>query len=89
MKPEIMETTRDFDDEIANDATPEAEADGVLGHATAFDAAVDIFNPHASLGHDPIVGFLVRLEMTNPVFLDRLADCHPIQRKGKKAESLE
>ncbi|MBP1464276.1 phage integrase N-terminal SAM-like domain-containing protein [Candidatus Chloroploca sp. M-50] len=46
-EPEIVEAAGDFDDQIANDPTP--EADGVLEHATAFDAAVDLFNPDASL----------------------------------------
>jgi len=82
-----MERTRNFDNEIANDAAP--EADGVLDHATAFHAAVDMFNSYPSLRHSLIVGFLGRREVPTPGFLDRLVDRYPIQRKGKKAKILE
>jgi len=82
-----VERTGDFNDEIANDAAP--AADGVLDHATAFDAAVDMFNPHPSPGHGAIVGFLLRRELSTPRFLDRLVDRHSIQRTGKNAEILE
>jgi hypothetical protein len=82
-----MQPTGDFDDEITNDAAP--ETDGVLDHPTAFDAAVDVFDPHPSLGERLIVGFLLGRERAATGLLDRLVHRHAIQGKAEESQILE
>lgn len=82
-----MQPTCDVDDEITNDAAP--EADGVLDHPAAFDAAVDVFDPHAPLGQGLIVGFLLRGQGATTRCFDRLVHWHAVQGKAEKAPILE
>lgn len=82
-----MQAAGDFDDQIANDPTP--EADGVLDHATAFDTAVDVFNPHVARGEGTIVRFLFRRQDATAGLFDRLEWRDTITVKGEKAEVLQ
>lgn len=82
-----MEAAGDFDDQIANDPTP--EADGVFDHATAFDTAVDVFNPNASLREIAIVDVLFRRQDATTWLFDGLERRDAIEVKGKKSEVLQ
>ncbi len=82
-----MQPTGDFDHEIADNAAP--EADRILDHATAFDTAVHVFNPHPAGSERLIVRFLFRRELAPAGFLDRLKHGDPIQLKREEAEILK
>ena len=82
-----MQSTGDFHHEIANNAAP--EADRILDHATAFDTAVHMFNPHPAGGQRLIVRFLFRRELAPAGFLDRLPHGDPIQLKREEPEILK
>ena len=82
-----MEGTGDFHHQITNGATPEPE--GILDHATAFDAAIDVFNPHPPPGQRLIVGFLFGREAATTRLLRRLEHLDTIECKGEKAQVLQ
>ncbi len=82
-----MEAAGDFHHEITNDPAP--EADGVLDHATAFDTAVDVFNPHASLREGTIVGFLFRRQDAPAGLFGGLEQGDAVEIKGQKSQVLQ
>ena len=82
-----MQPTGDFDHEIPNNGTP--EANGILDHAAALDATIDVLDAYALLGYGAIVGFLRWGERATTRLFDRLVDGDPIQGKATKAQILE
>lgn len=62
---------------------------GVLQHPTAFNATIDMFNPHPTARQRPIRGFLFLRQLLPTRFADRGVRVHVGQGKRQKAEVLE
>lgn len=82
-----MERTGHFHDEVANGAAPESQ--GILDHPTAFDAAVDMFNPHPPPRQRLVLGFLFGCQRAATGLLGRLEHRDAVEREGEKAQILE
>ena len=82
-----MQRTADFHDPVADARLPEAA--GVMDHAAALDAAVDVLNAHAAAGDAPIGGFLAAGEGSASWLAGRHDDLHLVQRECLEAQILE
>jgi hypothetical protein len=74
-----MPHTADFDDQIAD--TGLSEAAGVMDGATAPDAAVDMFDAHATAADAWITGFLRTPENPVPWLPRRHDHLDPVKRE--------
>jgi hypothetical protein len=82
-----MQRAADFHDPIAD--TRLAEAAGVVHNATAFDAAVDMLDAHATVCDAPIRGFLRPREGAAPGLSGRHDDLDLVERERQEAQILE
>jgi hypothetical protein len=82
-----MQSTADFHDQIT-DACLSQAAD-VVNNATAFDAAVDMLNAHATTGETPIRGFLGARQGSSSRLAGWHEGFHPVQGERQEAEILE
>jgi hypothetical protein len=82
-----MQRAADFHDPIAD--TRLAEAAGVVHHATAFDAAVDMLDAHATARDAPIRGFLRPREGAAPGLPGRHDDLDLVERERQEPQILE
>jgi hypothetical protein len=82
-----MQRTADFHDPVADARLPEAA--GVMDHAAALDAAVDVLNAHAAAGDAPIGGFLAAGEGSASWLAGWHDDLHLVPREGLEAQILE
>src|SRR5262249_40163586 len=82
-----MQRTADFHDAIANAGLPEAVS--VMDNATAFDAAVDMFDAHAAAGNAPIRRFLRARQGPAPRLAGRHDHLDRVGRERQEAQILE
>ena len=82
-----MQPTADVHDQITDAHLPQAA--GLVDHATAFDAAVDVLDAHAAAGDTPIGGFLGAREGSSSRFAGRHDDLDLREHKCQKAQILE
>jgi hypothetical protein len=82
-----MQATTDFHDQITDTRLPQAA--GVVNHATAFDAAVDVLNTHAAAGDASIHGFLGARQGSSSRFAGRHDGFHLVQGERQEAQILE
>jgi hypothetical protein len=81
-----MPCTADFHHHVAHPGFP--YADGLLKHAATSDAAVDMFEAHASPSEPPMPRFLRSCQLLAAGRLRRLDDVHPVPRQRLKAHIL-
>jgi hypothetical protein len=82
-----MQPTADFHNQITDARLPQAA--GVVDNATAFDAAVDVLNAHATAGDPPIRGFLGVREGSSSRFSGRHNGFNLVEGERHEAEILE
>jgi hypothetical protein len=82
-----MQRTADFHDQVADARLPEAA--GVVDHAAALDAAVDVFDAHAATGNASIGGFLAAREGSASWLASRHDDLDLVERERQEAQILE
>jgi hypothetical protein len=74
-----MQRTADFHDQVADARLPEAA--GVVDHAAALDAAVDVCEAHAATGQASMGGFLAAREGSASGLACRHADLDRVERE--------
>jgi hypothetical protein len=82
-----MQGTADFHDAIANARLPETA--GIVDHAAALDAAVDVLNAHAAARDTPMRRFLRPREIPSSRLPGRHDDFDLVQRERQEAQILE
>ena len=82
-----MQRAADFHDQVAHARLPEAA--GVVDHAAALDAAVDVFDAHAAPCNASVGGFFRPGESSAPRFLGRHDDLDLVGRERQEAQILE
>ena len=82
-----MQGTADFHHHIAYPLLP--HPDGLFQHATAFDAAIDMFDAHPTPRDLPIVRLLGGRQRVPARFLRRLEDRDAVPRAPVKAQVLQ
>ena len=82
-----MQRTADFHHHIAN--TFLNQADGVFDHATAFDTADHVLDPHTAARDDLIGRFLFGRQLAAARLLGGHDHFHLVRRKGQEAQVLE
>src|SRR5882724_7724181 len=85
--PKVMQRTANFHHQIADAHLPEAV--GVVHDTTAFDAAVDVLDTHATARDAPVGGFLRPCESPAPRLLGGHDDLDVVEREGQETEILE
>jgi hypothetical protein len=74
-----MQRTADCHDEITDARLPQAA--GIVDHATAFDATVDVLNAHTTTREAPIRGFLRACDGPASRFPGWHDDLHLVKRE--------
>jgi hypothetical protein len=82
-----MPCAADFHDQIADACLPEAA--GVVDHAAALDAAVDVLNAHATAGDPTIRGFLRARKGPATRLPGRHDDLNVVQRQCQTSQILQ
>ena len=82
-----MQPAGHFHHEVTDPASPEADA--VLDHAAALDAAIDVLDPYAATGVRLIRVFLLLGEFPTAWLFDRLQHLDAIKQEGEKAQVLQ
>jgi len=82
-----MQRTADFHDQVADARLPEAA--GVVDHAAALDAAVDVLDAHAATRDASIGGFLAAREGSASWLAGRHDDLDVVERARQAAQILE
>src|SRR6266850_1629433 len=82
-----MQRPADFHDQVADGRLPKAA--GVMDHAAARDAAIDVLNMHAAACDAPIGGFLAAPEGSASWLAGRHDDLDLVERERLEAQILE
>jgi hypothetical protein len=82
-----MPCTADFHDQVADAYLPEAA--GVVDHAAALDAAVDVLDADAATGNASIGGFLAARKGAASWRAGRHDDLDLVERERQEAQILE
>ena len=85
--PEVMQRTADFHDQVADGRRPKAA--GVMDHAAALDAAIDVLNTHAAACDAPMGGFWAAREGSASWRAGRHEALDRVERARLEAQILE
>jgi hypothetical protein len=81
-----MQATADFHNQITDTRLPQAA--GVVNQETAFDAAVDVLNTHATAGEASIRSLPGARQGSSPRFTGRHHGFHLVESERQEAQSL-